>query len=680
MIKSTINPFEITKATDFSDQEIEDYWVDIHEEDGFRKMVKPKSPVPMLILGGKGSGKTHTMRYFSYSLHKIRYSQDVISGISKEGYIGVYFRCGDLNAGRFNGKGQTEDVWLGIFAYFIELWLAQLVLEMYLDIFDTQEEFIKNEVFICEEILNLFDATDFTHPKTIKDLIKLICDLQKKINIDVNNCAITKKITTKILVTYGKLSFGIPKILSENIPSLKDIIFLYLIDEFENLDELHQKHINTLLREKKLPCTLKIGSRLYGIKTYSTFSANEDNKEGSEYEKLHLDAYLRNRKAEYKKFIHLLCRKRLTETNYNHGQEIEAFFEEAPQSFFENDLIKIFNLQDTPSTERPYFKKLQGKLKDSLQKNLAIGVKNEDEIKEIINNLSTNFPFLEKVNTFLLYKDWHAQNNLLEASKNIKLEAQKYIKNPNSASRIKEQLNHFKDDLIAQMLREFEQKQIYLGVNTFIDISDGLPRNFLIILKHIFKWSTFNGENPFLLGKISKKSQQQGINQVSEWFYHSDTQITGIEGEEVKDSINRLATLFREIRFSDKPSECSLSTFSFNSSEVSTKAKRIVELATNWSLLIKIERGQRDRNSMRVDAKYQINGMLAPYWDLPVSRRGTIALTPNEINAIFDPSHSKQFPSILKNRTKRMNAPFFSKKSKNTTYSTQILLPGLEND
>ena len=59
------NPFNITKAVDFSDQEIHDYWIDIPESGGFQQLVKPTSAMPMFILGGKGSGKTHLMRYFS---------------------------------------------------------------------------------------------------------------------------------------------------------------------------------------------------------------------------------------------------------------------------------------------------------------------------------------------------------------------------------------------------------------------------------------------------------------------------------------------------------------------------------------------------------------------------------------------------------------------------------------
>jgi hypothetical protein len=40
--------------------------------------------------------------------------------------------------------------------------------------------------------------------------------------------------------------------------------------------------------------------------------------------------------------------------------------------------------------------------------------------------------------------------------------------------------------------------------------------------------------------------------------------MAGEDGKRVQDSIARLATLFREIRFSHKPSECSAVTFSYD--------------------------------------------------------------------------------------------------------------------
>ena len=91
-----INPFSNIKATHLSKKEIVDLWVDINnneeEKANFEKIIEPSNPRPIFILGGKGSGKTHILRYFSYESQKIRAEINKISLLSqlqKEGYISV---------------------------------------------------------------------------------------------------------------------------------------------------------------------------------------------------------------------------------------------------------------------------------------------------------------------------------------------------------------------------------------------------------------------------------------------------------------------------------------------------------------------------------------------------------------------------------------------------------------
>ena len=99
-----VNPFDIIKAVDFTDEEIDRYWNNINTDGGFMSLLKPWSLMPMIIKGSKGSGKTHIMRYFSYELQKIRYKNDLKSGLEQEKFIGIYIRCSGFNPNKFSGK------------------------------------------------------------------------------------------------------------------------------------------------------------------------------------------------------------------------------------------------------------------------------------------------------------------------------------------------------------------------------------------------------------------------------------------------------------------------------------------------------------------------------------------------------------------------------------------------
>jgi hypothetical protein len=67
---------------------------------------------------------------------------------------------------------------------------------------------------------------------------------------------------------------------------------------------------------------------------------------------------------------------------------------------------------------------------------------------------------------------------------------------------------------------------------------------------------------------------------------------------------------------------------------------------------------------MRVDAKYQINSLLAPLWDLPIYRRGALPIDTELMGAIFDPDMVQTFDKLVASRIAGMNAPFHQKASK----------------
>ena len=58
----------------------------------------------------------------------MRHDGDAGAGLQTEGYIGIYLRCGGLNASRFLRKGQTGEAWSALFQQYMDLWLAELFL------------------------------------------------------------------------------------------------------------------------------------------------------------------------------------------------------------------------------------------------------------------------------------------------------------------------------------------------------------------------------------------------------------------------------------------------------------------------------------------------------------------------------------------------------------------------
>ena len=125
------NPFAITKAVDFTDSEIDKTWVDWPAPGGFAKLMSVKSPMARIIRGGKGTGRTHMMRYFSAPVQAIRGGEKPTAQVLEDGVLGIYVLCSGLNSSRFHGRGLDDETWQDIFSQYVDVWLAQAALEAF---------------------------------------------------------------------------------------------------------------------------------------------------------------------------------------------------------------------------------------------------------------------------------------------------------------------------------------------------------------------------------------------------------------------------------------------------------------------------------------------------------------------------------------------------------------------
>lgn len=660
------NPFSVTRAADFTDEQIFQYWVDLAGGDGFLGIIQPRLEMPMLVLGGKGSGKTHIMRYLSLPLQRMRHATDVPAGIRRDGFLGIYMRCSGLNSARFRGKRQSDDTWAEVFAYYLDLWLSQMAVDACCDVIKDVPLSPSTETAIIVGAKDLFDAPAADFPDTLEQLGRHLRDLQRELDVAINNCVITGTLDITIRATSGKLIFGVPQVLSTEIPALRNLLFVYLIDEFENLTEPQQKRVNTLIREKENPCSFKVGSRLYGMRTYSTFCADEDNKAGSEFEPLVLDERLRGNETQYATFARRLVIRRLATRGMlsnppDTDEEMKEYLSKAFAQVATDGLAEEatrFVLTKYVDRERPYFKSLRQVLEQGIRSKATPGLTSFDDIAGIIERVACPaFPLLEKLNCFILYQQWSANRDLRQSAASIFQECNDYLRERDTHSQYHDKLLHWKYDLLAQLRRECLHKQQYAGFDTFIELSWGNPRNLLILLKHVMSWAAFRDERLFGDTPVSVKAQSAGAKDAADWFFR-DARMTGRDGKLLQDAIGRLGTLFRSIRYSHKPSECSLSAFSYEPASISDETRRLIDLAEKWMLIVYVG-GQSDKNSERVDMKFQLNRMLAPKWDVSSSRRGAIVLPGDDLNTIFDPSCAGQFEQMLKVRIDRMTAPYF---------------------
>lgn len=642
------NPFDITKAVDFTNNEIVNYWVDINQQDGFQEMLKPTSRMPMILLGSKGSGKTHLMRYFSFELQKIKYP-NLKEGLEKDKFIGVYVRCSGFNSERFSKKGQSDEIWATIYSYYWELWIGQILLNIMIDLKKKKIIDISDEKILAGKVFDLFFIKPECSTESFEDIIQFLIQQQRKVDYQVENCLFSpdNKMHIDFLLYPTALTYGLPELLVKYIPFLKNKVFLYLVDELENFTENQQKLIQTLLREKPLSCTFRIGARLYGIRTYKTLGSGEENKNGSEFEEVILDDFLRKNK-NYNSFMTQICenRLRISGIKLSPEQNINEFID----SFnLNNFLLKI--TEKSPSISKAYLKTLQDKLK---------GIESDKNIAIIIENLTydTNI-LLERANVFLFYRSWKDKINLVDASIKIALSLKDYINKMHLSSNMHEiVLQKFKKDIVDKLARECRESIPYYGFSEFVEMSCGTPRNLLNILKNSFKWSFFiSAKEPFKANStISQEAQAKGIHDTIDWFFE-DNRIPSINNYKTVDCIYRLGDFLRDLKYSDVPPECSINLFGLNYEDLSSVARETLDTLVRYSYLIEVNE-RRDKNSNNKKKTFIINYTIAPYWELSISKRGVVFFTKSEAENIFNLDLAEEFTQISKKKMQIYNSPF----------------------
>lgn len=645
-----VNPFGITKAVDFTDEEIDQYWTNIHEEGGFMDLLKPWSLMPIIIKGSKGSGKTHVMRYFSFELQKIRYGNNLKAGLDKEKFLGVYIRCSGFNHNKFSGKGLTEEQWEIIYHSFWELWVGERVCRQLCELRERNILDDSDERKIVDGIMGQLPIELSHNIIALADVCCLFKELQKDIDFEIQNFLFRENKTPhfKCLIPTPTLTFGIPNILHESVDFFKDKHIMYLIDELENFSEREQQLVQIILREKPTSCTVRVGTRPYGIRTLYILNAIEENRIGSEFELESLDDFLRTSKY-YPDFIRGLCNKRLEIHGYG-KISITDFIEEAPRTAVLDKICckKI-------SQGRGYINTLKSHLDNIKMPSVTIDeITKKLQFKEDI--------ILERVNYMIFYRRWKEGKiaDLLNVATQIGKEAKLFYKTNDKTSEHARIIEKYRGDIIDTLAREGREKQPNWGFERLVALSCGTPRNILNVLKNAFVHETYyDGNPPFKDGRfLSIESQMVGVKNTVDWFYQ-ENRILSPSSKRITESISRLGEYLRMLRFSDIPPQCSINIFSLKKKSMSDEAQRVFNILVDYSYIIKVS-DRRMKNSDEMQDVYQINTSIIPQWELAIGMRGLVEVDEVLADYIFELNQQENYEKVIKQKKKLYNAPFVS--------------------
>lgn len=655
----TINPFSVVKANEFTITQIIENWVPwAGSESGFIASLNPQELMPKYILGSKGCGKTHLLRYYSFEARLKLYNNDIKELLKNDKYLASYSRLNSISSTRFNKTG-NEDEWRSLYNYYFELMQSLISLDVYERVTNALNVSEKKIAKIIREICKQVGITlEFETIECFKNFLN-----EKRVSVDneiIDYPHVRKLNWDKVrpTFTFGSLIFEIPWRFSQNISDLQDVSYIYILDEYEKLKcDWQKESLNTLVYEKKHNSTFWVGARKIGYTTRNTLSG-EPIHEGHEFNPVDLDSLLKAGEKKFPEFAEGLFRRRL---------KLNGLAELSPKQLFDKfDEKKLLNTLLCKSDNLKHWKTFRERLSS-----LGLDYDNITQTQQILCKDVEKDLVSQKMKLYTFYLMWSENKNKItkesipQITKRVNLSYEEYKNGKNA--KMKELYRKFRQDMVAQLAEENnETLYLYSGFEKLVNIADCNPRILLTLMKLIIEDCHFRGIDPFNSEKtIPVRSQYAGINETAKWFLN-DIEVYGKDRENLDIAMNHLLNFLYVSRFCDKPTETSLCTFYYRMNSGQENIDHVIELAIQEAFLIEVPNKRKDKTLGTPQKSYQVNRLIATVYNLPIARRGVTSITPEMMLAIFDPFHFQQFNSMLATHKTSLNAPFTAKKARDT--------------
>lgn len=224
---------------------------------------------PRLVIGGRGCGKTMLLRYLSHETTFSNKRKNIPQ--SAINHIGLYWRTDTQFASAMQLRSLDDDIWASAFNHYVALILSMEVLNS----LESIAQSTYTEVTI-ESLRTLsfdsFSAFDPSLPGTYQSLQTDLMEKLWSFESWVNN---VRKRQQPTFLPGPRFVSALIDLLRTQLAQLRDATFYVYIDEYENLCDYQQKHINTWLKHSQSPLIFNVAVKRNAISTFETLGAEQ---------------------------------------------------------------------------------------------------------------------------------------------------------------------------------------------------------------------------------------------------------------------------------------------------------------------------------------------------------------------------------------------------------------------
>ena len=336
----------------------------------FRLFTKPSyfpqllTSHPCFLVGGRGTGKTTTLRCLSYQGQAaLRANSTSFVDSPSWPFVGLYYRVNTNRVRAFGGPEMAEHSWLRLFGHYVNLELSDLVLRF---LQWHAQHYPSAEVIGKRSLLEFAASMHLANCTNIDDAVNLLNMSRLRFEAMINNVADCDRASlslqgapidglltaVKALPHFANTSFaratgmsrtriarGIEELRSEDpldagrtrragggrkrIVDTDPTLVFFLLDEYENFDSPQQRVVNTLIKHCGELYSFKVGVREFGDSQRATLNEHEKLRHPADYKRIDLSTALHRRFSE---FAARVCRQRLKSVFGSQEWDIKRLF------------------------------------------------------------------------------------------------------------------------------------------------------------------------------------------------------------------------------------------------------------------------------------------------------------------------------------------------------------------
>lgn len=634
------NPFGNYNANVLKVDQILDYWcnpfyvfdkfADISESDIY------KEANPLVFMGGRGSGKTMFLRYWTYEVQKKDYFnkesnlRGFLDYLNSKGGVATYIRIDGPILRSFAGYDLTNEKWKFIFSHYFEIIVARAFLSIISDL--VKEGLISQNVSVFEaKVSKLLGCSE---AKTIDEFVNELDERINEVTLFRGEIALFEaQFSPTKAFPAQSLSFELPKVIKNTFKEFdEDFNFVIIIDEYENFLIQQQECINTLLKFVNTGITFRVGMRLEGFRTFDTISTDDFIKEGRDYRKIILEDILNLRENGYHNYLKQIATKRLQQVpcfkdlNKTDITEILGFRED-----LENEALEL--TQNNPYKHFDFYK---SELPTDAKKKLR---HKENPLFELLGIIYVTRGYdIDEISD--------AYKKKLKGIETGLMKKMRY-----------DYTNKYKYSLMILLSSIYRRNKMYYSFNTFSYLSSGIVGHFIELCRRSFQIAEFeNRESLIKDATISKEYQAKAAR---EYSTSELQQIKRIEdyGNQLYQMTENLGNVFREYHKDPYIRYPETNQFTIDKSLLEGTCGAAFDSAIKWSVIIRKPSLQAATPGAGRKEIFALNRIFSPEFQISYRTRGGYNEEYNsaDIEIIMNSNNFKTKKVLGKSKTKKAN-------------------------